>query len=249
MSPRRIVVGDVHGHYEALMSLLQRISLESDDQLYFLGDLIDRGPNSADVVEFIIQNNYPCLRGNHEEMLLASLDGSGQVCPEALQAWLYAGGHATLKSYNNTIPQTHFDWFNNLPYYLDLGGVWLVHAGVNPLQPLESQSAEEFCWIREPFHRAPFPYFKDKIIVTGHTLTFTFPGVTPGKLAAGPGWLDIETGAYHPQSGWLTGLDIDHWVVYQLNTKDGAFRKLPLRKAAVTIDPSRLGDRRSRHFR
>ncbi|MFM7786861.1 MAG: serine/threonine protein phosphatase, partial [Microcystis panniformis] len=100
------------------------------------------------------------------------------------------------------IPTEHINWFQSLPAYLDLGDIWLVHAGVHPEYPLEQQTNEEFCWIRNKFHTMTQPYFKDKLIITGHTLTFTFPDVKPGQLARGSGWLDIETGVYHPQSGW-----------------------------------------------
>ncbi len=87
-------------------------------------------------------------------------------------------------------------WFQSLPAYLDLGDIWLVHAGVQPEYPLEQQTNEQFCWIRNEFHAMTQPYFKDKLIITGHTLTFTFPDVKPGQLARGNGWLDIETGVY-----------------------------------------------------
>ena len=58
---RRIIIGDVHGHYQGLMVLMEKIAPNSGDQVYFLGDLIDRGPQSAQVVKFVKENNYPCL--------------------------------------------------------------------------------------------------------------------------------------------------------------------------------------------
>ena len=70
ISPRRIVIGDIHGHYDGLMSLLEAIAPGSDDMVYLLGDLIDRGPQSAQVVNFIMQSPYHCLLGNHEQMLV-----------------------------------------------------------------------------------------------------------------------------------------------------------------------------------
>ncbi len=243
MSHRRIFIGDVHGHYDALMLLLDAIAPAQDDQVYFLGDLIDRGPKSAQVVEFVINSNYPCLRGNHEEMLLEVL-GSEPISQTALQAWLYSGGHSTLKSYGDDgIPQEHLNWMKQLPLYLDLGDIWLVHAGVDPNLPLEKQTSEEFCWIRGKFHRNPQPYFANKLIITGHTITFTLPGVQPGKLAQGPGWLDIDTGAYHQVSGWLTGVDMTQGLVYQVNTKLGTVRKMPLKQAVTQVKPSRVPPR------
>src|SRR5690348_12025533 len=104
-SERRIVIGDVHGQYEGLMTLLAAIAPGSNDQLYFLGDLIDRGPQSAQVVDFVKKNNYPCLLGNHEQMLLNVLTSSS-ASNSAMQSWLYSGGQATIASYQEgTIPQ------------------------------------------------------------------------------------------------------------------------------------------------
>ena len=242
---RRIIIGDVHGHYDTLVALLNFVALDDDDRVYFLGDLIDRGPKSAEVVDFVMKNQYHCLRGNHEEMLL-DVVGNGKVSVELYQGWLYSGGHATVASYNSKIPQEHIDWLKNLPIYLDLGDIWLVHAGIDPKIPLQEQTAEQFCWIREDFHSIPQPYFKDKLIITGHTITFTMPGVEPGQIAAGNGWLDIETGAYHRNSGWLTALDIDNEKVYQANSYDGRLRTIPLQRAVAGIDISRVHERRMR---
>ncbi|MEA5536278.1 metallophosphoesterase family protein [Crocosphaera sp. XPORK-15E] len=247
MPHRQIVIGDVHGHYDTLLSLLDAIAPDSDDQVYFLGDLIDRGPQSAQVVDYVMQSGYKCLLGNHEYMLLGTV-GKGGIDSHQLQGWLYGGGYPTLVSYDHHIPQEHIEWMKKLPTYIDLGDIWLVHGGINPTIPLEEQTAEQFCWVRDEFHAMTEPYFKDKLIITGHTITFTFPGVAPGKLVAGAGWLDIDTGAYHPNSGWLTGLDLTNEIVYQVHSKHKTKRTLPLAEAVVCIDPSTvLSKRIKRH--
>jgi len=74
-SHRRIVIGDVHGHYDGLMRIT-RGDRPGSDEVYFLGDLIDRGPQSAQVVDFVQSSSYHCLLGNHEQMLLEVLDSS-----------------------------------------------------------------------------------------------------------------------------------------------------------------------------
>ena len=243
-SQRRIVIGDVHGYYEGLMTLLEAIAPASDDQVYFLGDLIDRGPHSSQVVNLVKGNNYQCLLGNHEQMLLSIITSDGLPTP-AMQAWLYSGGQATIDSYQEaTIPQEHLDWFEALPTYIDLGDIWLTHAGLDPALPLAEQSADQFCWIRDEFHSIKQPYFSDKLIIIGHTITFTFPGVTPGKLAQGQGWLDIDTGAYHPRSGWLTGLDFTNSLIYQVNVFSNCLRTLPLAEGVITVDPAQIAARR-----
>ncbi|MCX7593970.1 MAG: serine/threonine protein phosphatase [Fischerella sp.] len=238
-SYRRIVIGDVHGHYEGLMRLLEVIAPRSDDQVYFLGDLIDRGPQSAQVVNFVKESSYQCLLGNHEQMLLNVL--TKRIPTQTIQSWLYSGGQATVASYQEaTIPHDHLEWLNNLPAYIDLGDVWLVHAGVDPSIPLTQQTANQFCWVRDEFHSIEQPYFTDKLIIIGHTITFTLPGVYPGKLAQGQGWLDIDTGAYHPRSGWLTGLDITNGIVYQVNVINKSIRIMPLEEAVTNINPEQI---------
>ncbi|MDB9373958.1 metallophosphoesterase family protein [Nodularia sphaerocarpa] len=243
-SQRRIVIGDVHGHYEGLMKLMEAIAPASEDQVYFLGDLIDRGPKSCHVIDFVKDHNYGCLLGNHEQMLLSILTGANVSTP-AMQAWLYGGGQATIASYENgTIPEEHLEWLKTLPLYLDLGDIWLTHAGVDPELPLAEQTAEQFCWIRDEFHSISQPYFCDKLMIIGHTITFTFPGVLPGKLAQGQGWLNIDTGAYHPRSGWLTGLDTTNNLIYQINIFNNSVRTLPLAEGVVMVEPSKIAGRR-----
>jgi serine/threonine protein phosphatase 1 len=238
MTHRRIIIGDVHGHYETLLQLLEAIAPSEKEPVYFLGDLIDRGPDSARVVEFVRENRYRCLLGNHEQMLLEVLGGNQPATGEVFQGWLYSGGYATLVSYNHKIPQEHLEWMKTLPLYLDLGDIWLVHAGVHPDIPLEEQGPHQFCWVRDEFHSMKEPFFPDKLIITGHTITFTFPGVEAGRLAAGAGWLDIDTGAYHPYSNWLTALDITNRIVYQANTRDQTLRKFELEDIITSIDPA-----------
>ncbi len=239
-SYRRIVIGDVHGHYKGLMTLLEAIAPTLNDQVYFLGDLIDRGPQSAQVVKFVKESQYKCLLGNHEQMLLNILTDRHIPTP-TVQAWLYGGGQATVASYQQaTIPTEHVEWFKTLPTHLDLGDIWLAHAGVDPSIPIAEQTADQLCWVREKFHSIDKPYFPDKLIIVGHTITFNLPEVSPGKLAQGHGWLDIDTGAYHPRSGWLTGLDVTNSLCYQVNVLKHCVRTLPLKEAVTTVDPAKV---------
>ncbi|MFM7887682.1 MAG: metallophosphoesterase family protein [Pseudanabaena sp.] len=232
----RFVFGDIHGQFDGLMKLLDFIKYSPSDKLFFLGDLIDRGNRSADVVRWVMQNGHTALRGNHEQMCLEAFGSNeGSLI---WKGWLLNGGANTLKSYGKEgLPIEHLKWMQELPLYLDLGDSWLVHAGLNPNIPLELQGAGEFCWIREEFHSATEPFFDDKIIITGHTITFVFPGVKPGNLVLGKGWLDIDTGAYHPKSGWLSALDLDSATVYQCNTFTNELRVNPLADITTVIEP------------
>jgi serine/threonine protein phosphatase 1 len=243
MSKKRLVIGDVHGHYTALSELLENIAPSQEDEVYFLGDLIDRGSQSAEVVDFVIKNNYKCILGNHEIMLLDAIGGE-HINPQVFHGWLQNGGNTTIASYGNQMPPPeHLEWFKNLPLYFDLGDYWLVHAGVDPRFPLEQQSSEQFCWIRRSFHDSIKPYFEDKTIIIGHTITFTFAGVKSGQLAGGEGWIGIDTGVYHPEYGWLTALDLNESMVYQVNNRGKNFRKIPLHQSLIKINNRQLFSR------
>lgn len=237
---RRIFVGDVHGHFDGLMWLLEKIDLVAEDAVYFVGDLIDRGPQSAQVVSYVRRVEHPCVLGNHEQLLLNAF-ARGHLSGQAFHSWLYSGGQATLASYEDDLDllHEHLDWLRALPIYLDLGDVWLVHAGLDPTLKVAEQTANECCWIRDPFHCNPSPYFADKLIITGHTITFTFPDTPPGQIVEGPGWIDIDTGAYHPKSGWLTAVDIDNERVHQFNVFELAYRQRSLREACSPYTASR----------
>ena len=241
---RRIFIGDVHGHYSGLMRLTEMVAPTATDTLHFVGDLIDRGPRSAQVVEFVRQHNNPSVLGNHEHLLLNAFPDDNPNLG-AFQGWLNSGGQPTLTSYPSTEALLeHVHWLKTLPLYLDLGDILLVHAGLNPQKSLAEQSPMDFCWIRNDFHRHPAPLFKDKRIITGHTISFTLPGVDPGQIAQGPGWLDIDTGGYHPKSGWLTAVDIDHELVYQFNTQTNTRRMTTLADAIAVVEPTTVRPRR-----
>ncbi|WP_299493740.1 metallophosphoesterase [Acaryochloris sp. IP29b_bin.137] len=232
---RRFVIGDIHGNFQGLLDLLSLLNLNSSDQIYFLGDLIDRGPDSSKVVDFVMDEGHICLLGNHEQMMVLALANLSPNSP-VLQMWLQAGGKKTLESYNSQEHLwKHLSWLKSLPNYLDLGDFWLVHAGIHPDIPLELQTDQEFCWIRREFHNMSKPYFANKTIITGHTMTFTFAEVEPGQIVQGAGWLGIDTGAYHPHSGWLTALDISSLTVYQINILTGDSRIKPLSEVVVPL--------------
>jgi serine/threonine protein phosphatase 1 len=234
---RRLVIGDVHGHYAGLMRLLDLIGPQTDNSIFFLGDLIDRGPESARVVEFVIRGGYACLLGNHEDMMLKALCGDKSFW--AGRRWALNGGDITLEDYSGSHAELlgpHLMWMQTLPTFLDLGDLFLVHAGVHPNVELEKQCQEEFFWVRDEHLYCRQRYFPDKLIVHGHTPTLNLPGVKAGKLAAGPGWLNIDTGVCYPESGWLTGLDFDKRTVYQVNVLNERCRTLDLKGAVVRID-------------
>ncbi|EDX86468.1 Ser/Thr protein phosphatase family protein [Synechococcus sp. PCC 7335] len=243
---RRIFIGDVHGHYDGLMQLVAMVSPLPTDTLHFVGDLIDRGPLSAKVVEFVRQGNHICVLGNHEHLLLNAFPEEDPNIA-AFQSWIKSGGQSTLTSYPNTETLLEdVEWFRTLPFSLDLGDVFLVHAGLNPHKSLADQNLIDYCWIREVFHTFPTPFFQEKTIIIGHTITFTMPRVTPGQVVRGPGWLDIDTGAYHPKSGWLSAIDLDNDLLFQVNTHTQAERVQSLEAGIVDVELADIKRRKNR---
>jgi serine/threonine protein phosphatase 1 len=182
-------VGDVHGCLHKLKSLIAacRQHAGGDEMmLVFLGDYIDRGPESAGVVRYMLslQADAPqhvvALKGNHESWALAVFDG---LLPA--RAWLGNGGAATLSSYGandvGELPKAHLDWMRSLPLTYDDGRRLFVHAGVDPQKPLDAQDDHDLVWIREPFLEDDRDY--GRLIVHGHTPLETFkPDLRPNRL-------------------------------------------------------------------
>ncbi|WP_084581478.1 metallophosphoesterase family protein [Sphingomonas azotifigens] len=220
---RAYAIGDVHGRRDLLEQLLARIDAERradprrEEHLILLGDLIDRGPESRGVVDLLLARSHvdpglTLLCGNHEEMLLAILDGAA----DQLDAWLRFGGAECAESYGvdpldlrtqlpeagiqrlrAAIPAAHLAFFRNLRSYFALGDYVFVHAGVRPGIPIERQQARDLRWIRAPFLRSTANH--GAMVVHGHTIS-----EEPESL---PNRIGIDTGAY--ASGRLTALCID----------------------------------------
>lgn len=182
LSGRLFVVGDLHGcalETAVLLEYLQKDEqLAEDDQLVFVGDYIDRGPDSRSVVELMlaIQETFPktiFLKGNHEDMMLSFLGFDGVMG----SSYLYNGGAFTLRSYDlssddpeaflKLMPEKHLEFYKRLERYVIIQDFIVVHAGLNPLRDLTSQLDEDLFWIRDEFI-ANIHYF-DKTVIFGHT--------------------------------------------------------------------------------
>lgn len=187
------VIGDVHGFNETLRSLVKKLDLQTNDYVVLLGDLIDRGPNSYDVVQYVKSvKNIVSLKGNHEEMMSKSLTLEGLELPDIdLATWLYGGGLATVTSYINAYTDengeeftTQLDeiieydtrWMNQLPSHIILNDWRLVHAGYDPEIGLDDHTDSELLHIRKPFHIATKPIDGKRTVMFGHTPTVSLPG-------------------------------------------------------------------------
>src|SRR6202167_2352617 len=188
-------VGDIHGSLAKLRALVDRcekFAAGAPLTFVFLGDYIDRGPDSAGVVRYLMElqalrgEGLIALKGNHEAGVLDVCD---RVCPA--DVWLSQGGEATLRSYGvaraQDLPETVLSWFRSLPLSYDDGRRFFVHAGVNPQLPLEAQDERDLIWIREPFLSARRDY--GRLIVHGHTpLASGEPDLRANRL-------NLDTGA------------------------------------------------------
>lgn len=214
---RVYAVGDVHGRAD-LLHEIHRLIREDFDRApverpvaVYLGDYIDRGPESRQVVDILLDEPLAGferihLRGNHEDFLLRFLDDA-TVGPN----WLLNGGEATVRSYvgarqavgdlsriqadlRNALPARHLDFLRALSLSYVEGDYLFVHAGIRPRVPLEKQTALDLVWIREEFLNSSAVH--PKMVVHGHSIHFT-PEVRPNRIG-------IDTGAY--ATGTLTCL-------------------------------------------
>ncbi len=168
----RYAISDVHGCAKTFRYLVEEgIKLQPTDQLFLLGDYIDRGPDSKGVIDFILELRsrgiaVTTLMGNHELMLLESVKST-----KYLPTWLRNGGQATLASFNvqqvADIPTTYLKFFNQLEYYKELDDYLLVHAGFNFQASNPFTDYESMVWIRN--FKVDRQFTKGRRIVHGHT--------------------------------------------------------------------------------
>ncbi|WP_374940816.1 metallophosphoesterase family protein [Bradyrhizobium sp. SRS-191] len=190
------VIGDIHGCLRQLRGLVDRCRLDCGEdrpKFIFIGDYIDRGPDSHGVVEFLMgaqksdSETVICLRGNHEALALLSTYDTANV-----PVWLHNGGEATLLSYRvgtpAEMPHDHICWFQSLPIHYDDGLRFFVHAGIDPNKPLNQQAENDCLWMREPFLSDRQNY--SRLVVHGHTPTLNqMPEQRTNRL-------NVDTGAY-----------------------------------------------------
>ncbi|NLX18067.1 MAG: serine/threonine protein phosphatase [Desulfobulbus sp.] len=197
------VIGDIHGCHESLVHLLSKI-VHRADTIVFLGDYVDRGPHSKEVVTTILSltKSHPRvipLMGNHDFLFLKYLNG------EESSLFLQVGGKQTLISYglsidasteeiHQRVPPEHITFFRNLPLYWENQHAIYVHAGLMPGCHLSQQTAQWCLWARESFLSSTADFGKP--VIFGHTV-FPDPLITVDKIG-------IDTGAVY--GGELTAL-------------------------------------------
>ena len=188
-------IGDIHGCYDRLLVLMKKIPIDyTQDTLVFMGDYIDRGSQSVEVVDYLIKlkkhiSGIIFLKGNHEDMLDKFISGADRF------TYLLNGGQQTLDSYltkpvpseSFPIPLDHLDFFKSLRLFYETEEFIFVHAGLRPRVPLESQNTEDLLWIRDKFISTKYDF--GKRVIFGHT-PLKKPLVEPNKIG-------IDTGAVY----------------------------------------------------
>lgn len=218
-------IGDVHGRYDLLKDLLAIVARDyvarADGRrplIVFCGDYVDRGPDSFEVVEAVVQLKkrrdieVRALKGNHEQAMLGFIDD-----PATGMNWLSYGGLETLESYGvrgsmdddrnrrqaarelaALLPPSHEAFLRSLELVIEVGDYAFVHAGIKRGRPLKKQKEDHLLWIREGFLDDDQPH--GKLIVHGHTWIDELPQMRANRIG-------IDTGAY--ATGVLTALRLD----------------------------------------
>lgn len=170
---RILAISDIHGCFNTFKHLLNQVDLQKTDQLYLLGDYIDRGLYSKEVLDYILylqgqDYNLYCLRGNHEQMMLNALTD-----PEKERLWRLNGGNTTLNSFGafmpRDIPVQYYQFVQNLPFFYETKDYIFVHAGLNLEEENPFEDEHAMLWIRKWEQKANSKQLKNKIVVHGHT--------------------------------------------------------------------------------
>ncbi len=224
---RRIVIGDIHGCLKTLQELLEKkILVTEQDQLYFVGDYIDRGPDSKGVLDYLIgmkRNGFKMvfIRGNHEEMLIESFSSEAFFHP-----WIYNGGGKTLESFgisqeeylelpgDRKLPKKYMEFLSHTTYFVELDKVFIVHAGFNFNDKNPFHDLDAMIWSRN-FDYDRFKA-KGKPVIHGHTPT-SLDSIRKTLFNPERTLINIDGGCVYtefPEMGNLIALDIDKWQMF-----------------------------------
>jgi serine/threonine protein phosphatase 1 len=218
---RTLVIGDIHGHYDTLDRLLQYVQLTAEDRLITLGDYIDRGKQSRQVLDRLIPlyeaGQLVALRGNHEEMMFEARTNNAER-----RMWLRHGGTQTVQSYGH---EPHDESFRNIPerHYRFIGEetrLWyeteshiFAHAIIDPVVEMQNQSRERLLWGN--LHET-IKHKSGKTFVCGHTRQDDGLPVEWPVGSSNPWTICIDTSVY-TYSGWLTCMEAATRYYWQVN--------------------------------
>jgi serine/threonine protein phosphatase 1 len=230
---RILAIGDIHGCLTALTTLLDAVAPKPDDLLIMLGDYTDRGPDSRQVLDLLLQlhatGRLIALRGNHDMMMLEA-----RYDEEERRLWMLCGGKQTLESYGMKVVESYWGDLREIPAshwrfleeicvdYYETSTHFFVHANAYPDIPLNEQPLYMLHWEKIG---PTFPHLSGKIMVCGHTKQNDGTVLNRGHMVC------IDTGAY--ADGWLTCLDVTTGHIWQANQKgDVRTAELPPEEAS-----------------
>lgn len=239
---RVYAIGDVHGRLDLFEALIEAVEYDDSEAgtaattIILLGDLVDRGPDSAGVVRrarhWQMKRDVRILCGNHEEMFLKSFENA-----DMMRHFMRHGGKETILSYGverkalgacsvedaqelmvRTVPPEERAYISSFENIITIGDYIFVHAGIDPELPIDAQRVQDLRWIREPFLSHSEPY--DAVVVHGHTIRDD-PEDKGNRIG-------IDTGAY--ASGKLTALVLEgsrRRYIEAVQAKDGTITATP----------------------
>lgn len=223
------VISDIHGEYEQLKMLLAKMNFGEQDKLYVLGDVVDRGPEPIRALQFLMRlPNCICLVGNHEfmaymgmkillkEVTEEAVRDFAEKDKEELKEWIVNGGAMTISDFAGISREEReevMEYLGNLEAYVELevnGQEYLlVHAGLGNFseeKSMEEYTLDDLIWARTDYG---VPYYKDKIVVTGHTPTQTIPdNPHPGCIYRANNHIAVDCGAGF-KAGRLAGICLE----------------------------------------
>ncbi len=220
-------IGDIHGSIKSLKTIFEQGLIKQGDKVVFLGDYVDRGPDSKGVLDWLIENSnvfdFEFILGNHEIMMTTA-----KSSPERLVEWLHFGGSSTLDSYKigddqnwmNKIDKTHWDFIDSCLHYLEIGEFIFVHAGLERNMDLEEQNKHHLFWKK---FEEPEIYDPRKTLICGHTSRKN------GEIADFGHTICIDTYAHGGM--WLTCLNVETGEYLKANNK-GQTKKGKLKRFA-----------------
>ncbi len=230
---RTLAIGDIHGCLTSLRTLAAFVPFRAVDTLVGIGDYVDRGPDSKEVVDWLMEwgrsRRMHLLKGNHELMMLHALES-----PTQLRSWLEVGGLQTMESYQqpgtkpslSAVPENHREFLAKTLPYLESDTHIFVHASLGPDKELEDQSDTQIYWERVTFEEEP--HLSGKHVICGHTPQKRGVPKSNGHITC------IDTFAYG--GGWLTALDVETGRYWQANqsgdTREGVVENYPVGTAA-----------------
>jgi serine/threonine protein phosphatase 1 len=226
---KRWVIPDIHGYCDTLRALVEDlIRPQAEDELYFLGDYVDRGPDSKGVIDYIRGLEGVCrvtaLKGNHEDFVVELYDAMKasvnswwyRFGNKKYNTWAEIGGKLTLKSFGAVhvtgIPSSYIEWMRNLSYYVELDRFILVHAGLNFRNEDPFEDKRSMLWLRD--YEIKPGMIGGRKIIHGH-VPVNMELITQAMASPAYKFIDLDNGPY------LSGRDgFGNLVALELTTME-----------------------------